>query len=921
MTINYQLLASSEVVAYLQTIRSKFEDTFAAYLADRQSNWLGRNISISLKCISNIPTNIRTIFQIYHSSQEGLCVLQARNNVLIPDSFSAFFKKVEQLRDKAIQIISVETEIALTKNLEFFDENQLMRYAQEDRGFLPLLEGGYEWHLNMALLVDVYQNTHRNEIKRKIGFLILNYLSRNAPIKEKSSTSAFDNMGIFDSNGNFDYHRFSSVANRHLFNFKVAPRLPDLCNSSIEGEDKDICDVFLLERKEITLLLPLFFDVILAPQGIRNTSQDSINQELRNYIFSLTQQNSSLASKQKRFLMDLTPFLKDLIIFDGDNDKYNAFSEKLREIRKNIEFQLETFASQYAKGDFLDKIVEYLKLNICYICQFEMNGTHFLIKVPVYRDTNLKYHPTSVFDDIEITHHEYLKNFIKRSGIGLGAIKCRQYLFDFTDIDTLFRKRFYNERRLLEYTGRGLKYTLYFASLTDLIEKGLFKRLKKILSDYVGEPQFEHFAILGQGIVKLIEGLVKEVSHEKWTRLNSDFEMRQLIQTSLYRLMLHMAKIEPAGDNFEEFVSVIELVHAELSQLLFLLKPFQDHSFPDIFLQNFTLDIEGLYSSAGVTSCAQNFGMTMLSLCHHKDPSSAQVFEEGIYYENASTKIMTSLESALRNKAINKINFYLTEFYHNCQSVSFSTKVDYSKTHVAANIERIFREKPDTDRLTVLVDSTIDYTLSPDNQQLIERFQGEIVQGRIQFMFFKSGIKMEMFGMDNYHGAPFVVINNGEKYWKELNAPLFRKDFQTDELTMQWFCLAYKYAFKELEWYKSKIFKNTQDLISRIPQSRYTSMGIQAATFAKGALTTFIHLKTILGIKLSLNIFKDKFAGRGVKCYINRSSFGFLHPNFIEIGNENIRINPGLDPKDNEIIEEFLKDPLGYGFDLMGMTR
>lgn len=910
MTINYNLLSSSQTVQYLQKVCDRFDGIVDEYLKDDQLNWLGKKVSFPIEDISLVPVALRTFLQVHHSVQEGLFALTARNNFEIPNQINAFFKKTTLLHETLAQRITVETELALAKNFMFLDVNQLIKGVDKERGFLPLLEKEYEWDLNMALLMNVYQNTRRVDIKRKIGFLTLDYLVHNAPIWTEDKSFSSHNVGIFDEDGDYEYHRFSLRIDKRLFNFNVGPRLTNLCNScTLDRDDKlrVLCDIFLLERKGIGFLWPLFFKVIEIPTD-HNTQLLFSPQELNEHIVTTRLSSTPM---EDPLLMDLTPLLKDFIIIDNDQDKYRRFEQKLLEIRHQVEVQLEKAAMSFSSIYPLAQIQEYFKLNICYICQFEMNGTQFLIKIPIFRyKITLNFYPVSIIDEIEIHHHKKLKEFIKRSGIGLGGAKCRQQLFNFVDIETLFKKRFYDERRLIEYTGKG-KNALYFASPAELLEKQLYKRLKKMVTNFSYDSNFEHYVILGQATINLLEGLINEISHEKWVVLNSDLEMRQLIQTSFFRLTLHMSKIEQIGENFQEFGNTMELIHCEISTLLFLIKPCFEDSFECIYLQNlnFIPKVEGFCTRAGVTSCAQNFAMTMLGLCHRVDPSSNQAHQGQSYYEYQYSDQIDSLETILCDFNTKKINFYLTEFYHNCQNVTFSNIfIHYSKVDVASDIEEIFRQKPETEHLTVLVDATIDFTNSSENQKLLEKFQKEILEGRIQFMFFRSGIKLEMFGMDNHYGSPFIVINNGSSYWKQLNAPLFRKDFQTDSLSMQWFCLVYKYAFKELEWYKRKMFINTQDLIKRIPEEYYSNEKINSATFGVDVLTTFIHIKTKLGREPIVDTFKRKFDERDVKCYKDRSSFGFIHPNITIFGITNVRINPGLNPKDNEIIEEYLKE-------------
>lgn len=66
------------------------------------------------------------------------------------------------------------------------------------------------------------------------------------------------------------------------------------------------------------------------------------------------------------------------------------------------------------------------------------------------------------------------------------------------------------------------------------------------------------------------------------------------------------------------------------------------------------------------------------------------------------------------------------------------------------------REKP----LTLALDSTIDFINSSKSAALFEEFKQEIETGKLNIICYRSGLKFDLFGMDNYCGAPFFMIHN-----------------------------------------------------------------------------------------------------------------------------------------------------------------
>src|SRR5688500_20208753 len=106
--------------------------------------------------------------------------------------------------------------------------------------------------------------------------------------------------------------------------------------------------------------------------------------------------------------------------------------------------------------------------------------------------------------------------------------------------------------------------------------------------------------------------------------------------------------------------------------------------------------------------------------------------------------------------------------------------------------------------------------------------------------------------MDNYYGAPFYMINNGDKHWKEFNTLLKSSAYKTDPLSMQWFCLANKYAFKAMEDYRKAVFNNAEKILASVPEELKpgNNSKIRVSLVAKGKDAmdaAFIDIKLKIG--------------------------------------------------------------------------
>lgn len=74
----------------------------------------------------------------------------------------------------------------------------------------------------------------------------------------------------------------------------------------------------------------------------------------------------------------------------------------------------------------------------------------------------------------------------------------------------------------------------------------------------------------------------------------------------------------------------------------------------------------------------------------------------------------------------------------------------YEVGDIIGEVEALLAAKPETERLTIAVDETIDYVRSEQVTRLLERFSKEIKEGKLNFVFFRSGQKFDMLGIDNY---------------------------------------------------------------------------------------------------------------------------------------------------------------------------
>jgi len=167
--------------------------------------------------------------------------------------------------------------------------------------------------------------------------------------------------------------------------------------------------------------------------------------------------------------------------------------------------------------------------------------------------------------------------------------------------------------------------------------------------------------------------------------------------------------------------------------------------------------------------------------------------------------------------------------------------------------------------------------------------------------------------MDIYSGAPFYMIHNEDPKWASFELLLTDPVLQSERLSLNWFCLAYRSAAQELELYRKQIFDNTRALLTKVPsrilnvESNYRIVPVEP-----GADPGFIDIKVsgpLHKIKSSALVggcLYTQCMERGHPVFY-RPSVGFYHPNYTMIfgkDNSTIRLTLGLDPSQVDVLAE-----------------
>ena len=419
-----------------------------------------------------------------------------------------------------------------------------------------------------------------------------------------------------------------------------------------------------------------------------------------------------------------------------------------------------------------------------------------------------------------------------------------------------------------------------------------------------------HKTVMLQGTVQVLKGLFENITTSKWSAMSPTQSI--VAEHCIYKIKQQLEFLEKKDPPFLEMVSHLEQVHADFCSLLELFSPFQLDQFAPIYRDLLPIPPNlkpltscGIHSSA-MTSLAGILKATRQGLGR----APRVLYGEHTYFECVKAVKKAAIAVSMAEASIEdlkQVDLLLAQFNPVLKMEAHS---GYKVEDVAALVRQCLEAKQGAS-LTLALDCTIDFINSPRVAKLLTEFQEEIVAGALNIVGYRSGTKFDLFGMDNYCGAPFFMIHNQDLKWDVFNSLLTDSILQADLLSLNWFCLAYQHAPFQLELYRKQIFQNTRTLLNKIPSSlsagptyRVFSVDSEAdAAFIDIKVSGFFHQK---GAALVSGSFYMKAMEEKVPIF-NRPSLGFYYPNFTFIFGEancTLRLTLGPDPSQVELFSD-----------------
>lgn len=424
--------------------------------------------------------------------------------------------------------------------------------------------------------------------------------------------------------------------------------------------------------------------------------------------------------------------------------------------------------------------------------------------------------------------------------------------------------------------------------------------------------------LMYKGTLEILKDLCACLTQEKWEEVMSAPARFSAAEISFLKIEQQLLSIlqEEEQVPFLHIATQLEQVHADISSLLEIFSPFTPSDFPELFRRHLTSLPEklrpmitfGLHASA-MTTLAGVFKTMEKSL--GRPPHI--LYGENTYFEcihAAGCISHASLTQDATEEEWKQVELILAQFNPALKRIDFKV-TEYHVEKIGDFIRKALSGRENRP-LTVVVDGTLDFSNSPRVGELLAEFQSEIEKGMLNIICYRSGSKYDLFGMDNYCGAPFFMVHNGDAKWSAFDALHTDPSLQTDSLSFNWFCLAVQNAAPYLELYRKTVFDNTRALLNKIPHRLLNNHDLhyRIVPIAADADASFIDIKVngplheirgglLVGVLLTVKCME---AGHPL---FYRPSLGFYHPNVAVLFGESfttVRLTLGLDPDQVDVM-------------------
>ncbi len=921
--------------------QSRVEKTSERVERALQSKWKCRQMTLKDHC-HQIPAYIRKHIQATQQLEQSIREFRDHQGKDIPQTVNLTFNKAQSLIAQVSRRIHciefLQLLVPSNQETSYLDPYHLL--LQDSQHKRAVDSSHFEWHLNWGLLRGIYQRTQDAVLKKRLSFLILNYLAKAAPVRfdelslETSLEQKLDQMfqhGLLEPSIGVVYNRESPVFDIYL---------RESINKSLAVASGN--QFHVAGTKHIEPLLDLWFSLVYSSDTEDKRIAkwaEQITCHFHAYL-NATHEHPLDQYIEPLLVFDLTSLLENFIYTEGDREKNQKFQEELEKISTQLNEAIQLVATQYATTPTeRERLTVYLRSNSACICRCELKNIGILKILPVFYDplyfqlssqTSILSDVLSPIPDQKDAYARQLldinlsrirakfENFMSGTGIRLGSVEGRQVLFEFMDLEHLIDL---NEHQTVRYDAFVGPNAILYPTQLALTETRVFKQLEDKCTQKQLQEEHPYLQALGQSTLQLIHGLLSKIEDQKWKELHAHPDTCQLVQTTLARLLIHLGNANSHLRDFAQFTQNIELVHYDLAALITLFSPFTTQDFNTIHLNQLKIIPDELkpHAKAGLTRSSMNALAGVQVALKQLFTHPKFIYQKEAHFEiaGAMEERDYTLQAAL-NSSVSQFHLYVADFNHNIQLDP--DHEEYQVSDVIGEIKALLATKQEIKHLTIALDCTIDYVQSEKVQNLLNHFAKDILQERLSFVLFSSGLKFYLLGMDNYYGAPVTVITRQTQLMEAYQTLFTHEAYQTDLLSHQWFCLVTQFAPEALDVYRHLIFNHTRQILAQVPASLKPGRNpfIKVCSVKEGMDPCFIDIKIkenkIFNTHDLKQLLFQKFADHQAKIHM-RGGYGYYHPNvsffpFLpkRYAGETIRIAPGLCPKETQLIINCLQD-------------
>lgn len=420
-----------------------------------------------------------------------------------------------------------------------------------------------------------------------------------------------------------------------------------------------------------------------------------------------------------------------------------------------------------------------------------------------------------------------------------------------------------------------------------------------------------------KGTLNILKGLLIDTSNTKWEQVFNCPTRSSIAELAINKIKKQFSYLKQHVNNliFFDVVTSVEQIHADFASLLEIFSPFIYQDFASIYLNALKFipeNLQPLTSTAIHTSGMTSTAATIAAAEKMKGKTPNILYDTGTYFECIDLLNRVANPCCIENatkKDWKQADLLLLQFSPALKHLSLPI-IKYDCLHVIRNIHRAVNAKKGKP-LSVAIDCTTDYINSPKVKYLLNEFEKEIKAGILNIICFRSGAKFDLFGMDNYCGAPFYMLHNQDTKWDAFDFVLKDTSLQSDPLSINWFSNAYKHAADQLDLYRKQIFDNTRAVLNNVPKRLLSpNSSYRIIPCEKNLDLAFIDIRicgplhqirgsALVAGSLLVNCMEKKHP------IFFRSSIGYTHPNFTMLFTEDstiIRLTVGLDPDQIQVI-------------------